>query len=241
MRRFALVLGMLGLCSGIGVFGTPLLQVDIEDGVYDPVNENIVSTSNPFTMYTLFNTTKGKASGTYYLSVAIVPKTANPPASPFGSFKVNGDTYSLANGNIVFGNPPVSVIKNNLDLPSHDIFDTHYAEIAFTFDKTKKANLYNTQDDPGSLVQNSSGKLLYEDFTIDVSGLAAGYQVHFDLYNVVLDKRGNRKVGDFAPFSHDGQSSPPPPPLTVADTSSTMILLGIAMLAVEGVRRRFLR
>jgi hypothetical protein len=242
MRRFALVsLCVLGLCAKIPVSGTPLLQLDIEDGSYDQESENIVSGSNPFTLYTLFNTTKGKASGTYYLSVAIVPKTLNPPANPFGSFKVNGTVYSVANGNIVFGNPPVSVTKNSSDLPGHGIFDTHYAEIGFTFNKNNKANLYNTEDNPGGLVQNSNGKLLYEDFTVDVSGLAAGYQVHFDLYNVTLDKRGNRKVGSFAPFSHDAQSIPPPPPPSVADTSSTMILLGMAMLVVEGMRRRLLR
>jgi hypothetical protein len=69
--------------------------------------------------------------------------------------------------------------------------------------------------------------------------LAAGYQVHFDLYKVGTDKRtGKSTVTDYAPFDVDAQSGPNRP-LTVADTSSTMILLGMAMLAVEGLRRRF--
>jgi hypothetical protein len=234
MRR-ALVICILGLCAATA-FGIPKLQLDIGGGVYDPAPaENVVATQNPFTLYALFNTLQGKASGTYYLSAAIVPKTANPPVTSFGSFKINGTEYSA--GNMIYGNPPESVTRNSLDLPAHGIFDTHYIEIGFVFDKNNRAQVYNSQDNPGGFVQDSAGAIIFEDFTVDVSGLSAGYQVHFDLYNLGTDKRGNLMVKDKAPFSHDAQSGP----LTVGDTSSTMILLGMAMLAIEGLRRRFLR
>ena len=235
MRRFAVLLGLIGLCATTPVFGVPLLTLDIAGGTYDPVSQSIIAPGNPSTLYALFNTQAGTASGTYYLAAAIVPKTQNPPLIDFGSFKVNGVTYSAAN--MAYGNPPASVADSSLDLQSHGIYDTHYFEIAFTFDSSKRAALYNSQITPGGLVVDSSGAMIFEDFDVDVSGLAAGYQVHFDLYNLGTDKRGNVMVKDFAPFTHDAQSGP----LTVADTSSTMILLGMAMLAVEGMRRRFAR
>lgn len=238
MRRFALlVLGILGLCATSPVFGVPLLSLDIAGGTYDSASETIVAQGNPFTLYALFNTERGRASGTYYIAAAIVPKTQNPPTTSFGSFTVDGRTYSAAN--MSYGNPPASITHESRDLPSHGIYDTHYVEIAFRFDWYKRADLYNSQDDPGGFDYEWNGEMLFEDFQIDVTGLAAGYQVHFDLYNIGTDKRGKTSVKDFAPFSKDAQSGPTPP-LSVADSSSTMMLLGIALLAVEGVRRRFL-
>ena len=49
-------------------------------------------------------------------------------------------------------------------------------------------------------------KLFYAAFAVDVLGLDEGYNIHFDLYNVVENKKGNLEVGIFAPFSHDAQS-----------------------------------
>ena len=227
-----MLLGTLGLCLASRVVGVPVLSLDVKSGTYDSGSETIIASGNPFTLYALGNTMQGKVSGTYYIAAAIVPQTVNPPATDFGSFKVNGITYSAAN--MSYGNPPASISEKSLDLQSHGIYDTHYVEIAFNFDATRTAALYNSGEHPGGLVEDSSGAMIFEDFDVDVTGLAAGYQVHFDLYNLGRDKRGNTIVKDFAPFSKDAQSG-----LTVADTSSTMILLGMAMLAVEGMRRRF--
>jgi hypothetical protein len=76
--------------------------------------------------------------------------------------------------------------------------------------------------------------LLYSAFTVDMTGLLDNYTVHFDLYNVKLDKQGNIEIDQFAPFSHDAQGGSRPVP----DSSSTMVLLGIGMIALEGLRRR---
>ena len=235
MRRLIAIGGLLGLCLTSPVSAVPLLQLDIAGGTYDSSSATVIAPGNPFTLYALFNTEQGKVSGTYYIAAAIVPKTQNPPTTDFGSFTVNGQTYSSAN--MSYGNPPASVVENSLDLQSHGIYDTHYVEIAFTFDTTRRSDLYNSQDNPGGLDPDALGEIIFEDFDIDVTGLAAGYQVHFDLYNLGRDKRGNVMVKDFAPFSKDAQSGS----LSVADTSSTMMLLGMAMLALEGMRRRFAR
>src|SRR5688572_13596810 len=94
MRRFVLVLGLLGLYATSPAFAVPMLQLDIAGGSYDSGSQTIVANANPFTLYALFNTEQGRASGTYYIAAAIVPKTENPPTTSFGSFKVNGITYS---------------------------------------------------------------------------------------------------------------------------------------------------
>jgi len=210
-----------------------MLTLDIAGGTYDAGSQTIIANSGNFTLDAVFNTLQGKVSGTYYIAAAIIPQTQNPPLTDFGSFTVNGVTYSSAN--MAYGNPPASITDSSADLQSHGIYDTHYVEIGFTFDTSRRADLYNSADNPGGLQEDPNGVMVFEDFNVDVSGLAAGYGVHFDLYNLGRDKRGNTIVKDFAPFSHDAASR------TVADTSSTMMLLGMALLAVEGMRRRFAR
>lgn len=226
---------MIGLCFARQASAVPLLSLDIQGGTYDSGSQTIIAQDNPFTLYALLNTLQGRASGTYYLAAAIVPKTQNPPSTSFGSFRINGRTYSAAN--MSYGNPPAKITHESRDLPSHGIYDTHYVEIAFRFDWDNRAAVYNSQNNPGGLQETDNGRMLFEEFEVDVTGLAAGYQVHFDLYNIGTDKRGKTTVKDFAPFSKDAQSGPNGS-LSVADTSSTMILLGMAMLVIEGMRRR---
>lgn len=58
----------------------------------------------------------------------------------------------------------------------------HYAEIPFTFDLSDNATPYAAQDNLGGLQESSVGDLYYHAFKVDLTGLAAGYNVHFDLY-----------------------------------------------------------
>ena len=227
----------LGLASVQVGSGIPLLQLDISGAYYDSSSQTVIANNNPFTLYALHHDEGNNAAtpaGTYYISAAIIPKTANPPLTSFGSFTVNGTAYSV--GNMSYGNPPVDALLNRDDLAGHGIYDTHYAEIGFTFNLANNATPYNSQDTPGGLVEPSSGSLYYHAFTIDISGLASGYNVHFDLYSTTIDpKTGAVTVDKFAPFSHDAQGGT----TQVSDSSSTLILFGMAMIAFEGFRRRF--
>jgi hypothetical protein len=228
MKRFSTVVAIGFLCMNVG-WAIPSLQLDIAGGTYDSSSQTIIAPANPFTLYSVVDPSSISAGGTFYLSAAIVPKTS---VGSFGSFTVNGTTYSSAN--MVYGNPPSLALENNDQLGSHGIYDTYYAEIAFQFDPNNTALSYNTADNPGGLTASSSGSLLYSAFTVDMTGLLDNYTVHFDLYNVKLDKQGNIEIDQFAPFSHDAQGGSRPVP----DSSSTMVLLGIGMIALEGLRRR---
>lgn len=214
-------------------WAVPTLQLDIAGGNHIPGDdETVYSTSDQFTLYALLNPTVNNHNpapgtpnfgGTFYISAAIVG-TGGPG---FGSFSIGSTTFSQNSG-MQFGTPPVDIVPDNKDLPSHDVFPAWYAEVAFSFDTAHRAQSYDVQVNPGGLV-TGSGPLYYHGFNVDVSGLSDGYAVHFDLYNIIGDK-----VGDFAPFSHDAQSGG----RNVPDGGMTLALLGTGLLGIDALRRR---
>lgn len=204
MKKLQIFL-VFALLSAVSARALPLLQLDILGGIYQAGNdETVYATTDPFTLVALYNGTA--PSGTYYISAAIVPKVgvtnSGAPTAAWGSFTVNGATYSSAN--MVYGGPPVDNSDVFPDLPTHGIYSTWFSEVGFTFNPANRATSYNTADHPGGLVLNASGGSVYSQFAIDTSGLNAGFAVHFDLYDENIHNR--HYSVDFAPFSHDAQS-----------------------------------
>lgn len=161
----------------------------------------------------------------------------------FGTFTISGvgvpggtKTYSFSD--LVFGNPPfeANISKDSHDLGSHSIFPTYFAEIAFNFDATKRAKQYHTEDDPGEFEPSPTGGLYYQDWNVDVTGLSAGYRVHFDLYDEKVKSGGDIDIDNFAPFSHDAVSGPS---ITVPDASCSLALFGLALAGLSAFRYRF--
>jgi hypothetical protein len=216
---------LLGFALTTTSLAVPFLQLDIGDGVYG-ADETIYNTTDPFTLYALVNSASSKyeANRNYYLSIAIVPQVSSVPAD-FGSFDFNGTTYSGSNSGWTYGTPPADAPIR--DLPGHGIYDTMFLEIAFS-SFTGTTALYNSEDNPGGIDLGGSGSLLYRAFNLDTRNLG-NYAIHFDLYTY-----NNRRVDNFAPFSHDAESRQN---VAVPDGGMTALLLGVGCFALSVGRR----
>jgi hypothetical protein len=245
MKRF-LTTTALGALLAAPAFAVPDLQLDVQGGTYvGGTDETIYSDGPIFDLYALIQPSGSTPlSGNYRLSVALTPALAESfPAPDFGSFAVtlNGvtTTYSSTQ-NTSFGTPTLEATLQAQDLADHGAFPTYFGEYSFNFNSANTIQTYDIQTnggDPASSVgvansNSNQAQSYYALFGIDVSGLADGYNVHFDLYEVNADG----SVGTFAPFSHDAQSGPGE---EVPDAGTTLVPLGGSLIGLGALRRRF--
>lgn len=253
MKKLAVLLVAVACFGGSRAEALPLLQLDMRNGVYDPVGQSIVAPNGDFTLYALL--TPGSSSDMaallgdmYYISVAITPQLAQS-ADGLGSFtfnQVGRPTQTVdVTSDMTFGTPPVDAFNQQFDpgdLSKHSIYPTYFYEYAFQFSNIVKATAYNTADNPGGPTPNDAGGTYYATFTGNSSLLANGYNLHFDLYDTKLARCaktaagcGDVDVNSFAPFSHDAETGPP---VSVPEPSIvTLMGMGIAGLAAR--RRMF--
>lgn len=224
----------------------PVLQLDIgPDRTYDTSTKTIMSTSTNFTLYALLNPNRyNRLDDTYFISAAVVPKVG-PTDQNLGTFTFNGNTVNVTEG-MVYGVPPIDTFVGSLpadfqpkdggDLGKHDIFYTFFSEFSFQFSSANTVPKYDTQT-----LSTSPGYLYRAAFNIDTSGLDPRYEIHFDLYNerVIQSCRTGAitdiDISQFAPFSHDAQSSRPVP------EPGTMMLLGSGLIGLAGWGRKKFR
>jgi protein with PEP-CTERM/exosortase system signal len=214
----------------------PVLQLDIQGGAFvGGSDETTYANSDHFELYALLTPKKAASlSAQYFISAAIVPNPGQFVPADFGSFTINGITFSSSSG-MQFGNPPVDALS--ADLPGHGIFNTWYGEVGFTFSAANRLTQYNVQDDPYDPESrfSPSGTTYYQAFTIDVSNLSPDYSVHFDLYDP-----GTPIVK--APFSHDAQSGfGGGGGRSVPDGGGTFALLGAGLTGLVGFSRKFVK
>ncbi|MFZ3063826.1 MAG: choice-of-anchor N protein [Nitrospirota bacterium] len=235
---FLLITGLIFFNAAKG-FAIPTLQLDIAGGSYDLSTETIISSGNTFTLYAYLIPDKyNSLPDTYYISAAIAPKVGKAGAN-IGSFNFNGTTIN-ATSDMTYGVPPLEAITSlqgwdSGDLAKHGIFPTYFSEFEFQFSSANQIGLYNTQDRAisGGSIPTSGTGMYYAAFTIDTSLLDPNYVIHFDLYNTKLKKGGDIDVTQFAPFSHDAQSTAVPEP-------STVLLLGSGLVGLWASRRFFI-
>jgi hypothetical protein len=107
------------------------------------------------------------------------------------------------------------------------------ALFSFAFAPINRALAYDTQTHPGQgPTVASNGAMYYANFGIDTSGVAAGYSIHFDLYSEKVLAGGDIDVCQFAPFSHDANST------TNVPEPATLLLLGSGLVGLAGLGQR---
>lgn len=224
----------------------PTLQLDIAGGTYDTATQTIVAPGNAFALYAYGLSTGPQAislAGKFFISMAVVPSTTTPGS--YGSFLINGNTVNVT-ADMTAGGPPLesSGIFDSGDLAQHGVFPTYFAEQGFFFSSANQSAQYNTQDSAGSGLQAGTG-MYYKQFNIDISGLAPGLGIHFDLYNEALITKCKNKtctsldidINQFAPFSHDAEGMVAAIPVPEPEIYS-MLFAGLGLLAFIGRRRK---
>lgn len=189
VSKVALLTALILMLATATAFATPLLQLDISNGIYNETTETIQATSSTFTLYALLTTSDAALlADTYYISVALTPQIAQLTNFDFGTFSFGSATVSATHEALQYGTPPLhdmdDSVKDDGDLSPHGIFDTYFTEFAFTFDDAKTILSYNTQDDPGGF-GTAGNTAYYQEFVINVSDLSYPNAVHFDLYETL--------------------------------------------------------
>ena len=233
---------MLAVCGG--VLAIPTLQLDIEGGVYDPVTETTITGADVFNLHALLSPDADSTlEGLYRFSAALTPQTAQTYPDPdLGSILFDGFSYDVT-GDMDWGTPPLALLlgttEEGKDLPPHSIYPTYYLEFEIDFNAATQLSSYNVQDDIGDPADfpfdsNYPDDMMYGlSFAVDVSELAEGYGVQFDLYQVLVNsKKETTDIVQFAPFSHDAGTA------RVPDSRVTIALLGLALVGLAGLQRR---
>jgi hypothetical protein len=213
-RIFGLILASVLLATAPWANAIPALQLDATGGVYDNSVESTRISSDVIDLWALL-TRAPVSSGTYWVDVAITPKTTSP--QNLGSFVFDGTTVNVTSG-MTLGNP---------GLPPHGVYNTYYKEFSFTFNSSHKITPYDVASDAGHPAShvNSNGSGFYNQFSIDLSGLSDNVEVWFNFYH----RNTSGAVDANAPFSHDVFTVPEP---------TGFVLTGIGLLMLVRVIRR---
>lgn len=233
----------LGLAAGTAN-AIPTLQLGIAGGTYDWTTETVIASGPSFSLYAfLLPNSTNTILDTYYLSMAVTPQVST--GTDLGSFTYNSNTVNVTS-DMTYGTPPIDAYSSSADpgdLPTHGVFPTYFKEVEFSFG-SNQSSPFNTADNPSWGPQPGTG-MYYNLFSMDMSNLAPGYAIHFDLYNTKLctSSRGScagttdTDITQFAPFSHDAQSMINPPPPVPEPETYIMLLAGLGLVGFSGRRR----
>lgn len=183
------------------------LQLYVDGATYNAATESWVTTAPTFQLGAYLVPDGDDGPGDlFYITAGINPAAAGT----FGSFTFEGDTVQATAG-MTFGTPAL--------LPPHGTYPTYYYQyggFGFTTDTNRFNPVdFNTSFTGGmaTLVSNGAGSMYQRLFDVDISDLAAGVSLEFDLFTYNSGSNGKIKI-EKAPFSHDASTHQVPEPAT---------------------------
>lgn len=222
----------------------PALQLDIIGGTYDQVTESIIENASAATIVAL-GTPSGNyseadlLSSTHFLSVAALKENGDGVslADLAGALiDINGVTFT--DQDFWVGTPPPG--SSGRTLGGHGVYDTAFTEFMFTFAARSTTSTYNSEDAAGAstLYDGGTGSF-FKAANVSISQLAAGINLHFDLYTTKEPNGGGGPVVDkFAPFSHDAELRLTSSPATEIPEPGSTIVFAFALLIIAVSRIR---
>jgi len=209
MKNQSLIVACCCMLASFAARANPELQLGISYGLYDRGTETVITSQDEFILNT-FGLAKGETSvspdETVYLSVTV---TSDPGLDlrNFGSFVFDGVVYSSSE--LVLGVPPEepNMGPDGNDLSTHGHFPGMFLEHPFKFSTANLTADIDTRTNPGYLPTLNGDTYYFQSFPVKVTGLHAGYNLHFDLYTTKQEQDGDVDIDRAAPFSHDAETN----------------------------------
>jgi hypothetical protein len=209
MKTQSLIVACCCMLASFAARANPELQLGISYGLYDLGTETVITSLDEFTLNT-FALAQGETAvspdETVYLSVTV---TSDPGLDlrDFGSFVFDGVVYSSSE--LALGVPPeeANMGPDGNDLSTHGHFPGMFLQHPFKFSSTNLTADIDTSANPGYLPSLNGDMYYFQSFPVKVTGLHAGYNLHFDLYTVKEEQVGDVDIDRAAPFSHDAETN----------------------------------
>src|SRR5688572_15061548 len=209
MKTQSLIVACCCMLASFAARANPDLQLGISYGLYDPGTETVITSLDEFTLNT-FGLAQGETAvspeETIYLSVTV---TSDPGLDlrNFGSFVFDGVVYSSSE--LSLGVPPEepNMGPDGNDLGTHGHFPGMFLQHPFKFSSANLTADIDTSSNPGYLPSLNGDMYYFQSFPVKVTGLHAGYNLHFDLYTTKEEQVGDIDIARSAPFSHDAETN----------------------------------
>lgn len=216
MKIHSLIVACCCMLASVAVHANPDLQLGISYGLYDSGTETIITSEGEFTLNT-FGLAQGDTAispdETVYLSITV---TSDPGLDlrAFGSFVFDGVVYDSSK--LLLGVPPeeANMGPDGNDLSTHGHFPGMFLQHSFKFSRANLTEDIDTRSNPGYLPSLNGDMYYFQSFPVKVTGLHAGYNLHFDLYTTTEEQAGDVGISRSAPFSHDAETTYMPEFLT---------------------------
>ena len=209
MKTRSLIVACSFALASFATHAKPDLQLGISYGLYNAGSETVFTSDHEFTL-NAFGLAQGEASvspdETLYVSITV---TSDPGLDlrNFASFVFNGIVYTSTT--LVLGVPPLeaNMGPDGNDLSTHGHFPGMFLQHPFNFSTTSLTADVDTRTNPGYLPSLNGDVYYFKSFLVKVSGLHAGYNLHFDLFTTYEEASGDVGISRAAPFSHDAETN----------------------------------